>query len=120
MRNEPRRGEVTLKQFVFDTAAAAHVTPSCIYQKLARGMIKVSSRRVNRRVIFVKPETVSVAASVQTPLPGEMRFGEFSKMESERTGLTPRCIQQRIYRGIMNVKLRRINQRILFVSVCPI
>ena len=48
-------------------------------------------------------------------LPGEIMFKEFVEMQAKKFKQSESCIRSWIDRGQMKLKLRRINQRVVFV-----
>src|ERR1035437_1113670 len=58
-RNQPRAGEITLKQWLCEMAGRHHVCPNAVWSWcwLHHTMPAPKLRRVNRRVIFVLADT---------------------------------------------------------------
>jgi hypothetical protein len=50
----PREGEIRLKEFLQSKAMELETTYHCAWDRFDAGVFKVSIRRVNKRVIFVK------------------------------------------------------------------
>lgn len=55
IRNAPRSGEMRLKEFLQSKVAETGLTYHWIWEKFSNGEYGVTVRRVNARVMFVKP-----------------------------------------------------------------
>jgi hypothetical protein len=53
--SQPRQGEVQMKVWVSDTAERLKTSPSAIWMRLYRGKLNPPLRRINARLIYVKP-----------------------------------------------------------------
>lgn len=57
MNHQPRPGEIPFKQWAAEAARKEGVTPEAMALRFRQGKIKLSVRRVNRRVVFVRTES---------------------------------------------------------------
>ncbi len=104
---------IRLKQFLASEAMRIGKSAASVYQMVRTGKIKTELKRANQRLIFV----CSAAIAEQVKIDGAVTMKEFTMIESERLGIKPNSIASRIIRGkYSNLKIRRINSRVVFVS----
>lgn len=117
----PGEGEVSIKEFMLTESQRYGVSVDTIgnwiYGRGSRCYRNLRLRRVTRRRVFVNPHaTLSLKGG--TLRPGEVSWKEFLISEAGRCGVKPATIAMRIYRGkYPSLKLRRLNQRRVFVKV---